>query len=835
MKRLLFLMLLTLFAVSNLSAQGSLDLEAKPRLGNIDIPVKTKQDIAAEKTKAKEEVEKEIGEELQEEAKANLEQEKKKDEIDSYGPWIVCNIEVDGLVNIRKKTVEKNVKAKKGHLYHKEYIYEDMQSLIALDNFSDVKVDITKFPGTRKNKRDKTDKTEYACHQITFIVKEKPIVEKIIFEGRKKLGKGSLKKEMSVKVKDPYNEMKLKSDMLSIERKYEEKGYISTEATYKTKFDDKENIATITIMIDESPRSRIKTLQINGLEELKPKQKKITKLMKNRRKKVFKPQELDAEYMRVDAYGRDNGYYDYHVVDRTVDFSDDKSEVYITYDIHEGNKSYFGQTFFNGNIVFEDSELDEFIEYKKNKQFNQKKLDRSIRYMQEKYANLGYLKAVIEPKYNFNEDTEKLDIDFDIVENYIVYIDNVDVTGYEKTEKNVFAREITLKPGDRFSYEKIKKSQTKIMNLGFINDVQIDVTPTEEEDKVDLGFNVVEGTAGMFSAGIAMGTIEGLYGQASISHMNFLGKAQRLSFNSSFGKNILDYSVGWVTPWIYDHPTSLGLDVFNTKRNRPYATTLGAFTEKRKGGRITLGPRFEDDKYLTAFSYGYQDVDITDIDPEYADQVLEGSNIYSTIGADFAIDTRDVAWDPTSGAKNGISAELNSPFLGGDVDLYEINLNSGYHHTIFNAGDYPIVFALANRLGGIQNYGRTKEVPAVNRYYLGGADTIRGYDVTGEVGPETGGELFYIMNAEIRLPLVREGRRNMVQGALFYDLGNSWKSRHDIKYKIGKETDEFKSGFGVGIRFTTPMFPIRIDYGYGLNHKAGQDKAHFYFTVGNFL
>ncbi|MBT7283423.1 MAG: BamA/TamA family outer membrane protein, partial [Elusimicrobiaceae bacterium] len=76
---------------------------------------------------------------------------------------------------------------------------------------------------------------------------------------------------------------------------------------------------------------------------------------------------------------------------------------------------------------------------------------------------------------------------------------------------------------------------------------------------------------------------------------------------------------------------------------------------------------------------------------------------------------------------------------------------------------------------------------------------------------------------------------NMVQGAFFYDLGNSWKNRDEIKYKIGKETDEFKSGFGVGIRFTTPMFPIRIDYGYGLNHKAGQDKAHFYFTVGNFL
>ncbi len=833
MKRLLFLMLLISFTIINLSAQGSLDLETKPHSDKINIPIKTRQDINVEKEKAIEEVVKEKGTEIEKEADTNL--KKEKDEIDQNGPWMVCDIKADGLVNIRQATIEKNVKAKKGHLYQKEYIYEDMQSLIALDNFSDVKVDIKSFDGSRKDKQDKKDKTLYACHQITFIVKEKPIVEKITFEGRKKLSKGTIFKEMSLKKKDPYNETKLKADMFAIERKYEEKGYISSKATFKTEFDEKENIANITIMIEESPRSRVKTLEITGLEELKDKKKKIVKLMKNRKKKVFKPQELDAELMRVDNFGRDNGYYDYHVVDRTVDFNEDKSEVYITYDINEGNKSVFGDIAFNGNIVFEDEELDTFVEFKENKLFNQKKLDRTVRYLQEEYANLGYLKAIIEPKYSFNEENKKLDIDFDIIENYIVYIENTDVTGYEKTEKYVFTRELAIKPGDRFSYEKIKKSQTKIMNLGFINDVQIDVTPTEEEDKVDLGFNVVEGTAGMFSAGIAMGTIEGLYGQASVSHMNFLGKAQRLSFNSSFGKNILDYSVSWSTPWLYDHPTSFGLDAFNTKRNHPFSSTLGAFTEKRKGGRINLGPRFEDDKYITGFSYGYEDVNISDIDPEYTGDIQEGTNIYSTFGANFAIDTRDNAWDPTSGAKNGLYGELSSPFLGGQVDLYKLNLKSGYHHTIFNAGDYPIVFALANRLGTVQNYGRTKGVPAVDRFYLGGADTIRGYDVTGEVGPETGGELFYILNAEIRLPLVREGRRNMVQGAIFYDLGNSWKSRHDIKYKIGRETDEFKSGLGVGIRFTTPMFPIRIDWGYGLNHKDGQDKAHFYFTVGNFL
>ena len=100
---------------------------------------------------------------------------------------------------------------------------------------------------------------------------------------------------------------------------------------------------------------------------------------------------------------------------------------------------------------------------------------------------------------------------------------------------------------------------------------------------------------------------------------------------------------------------------------------------------------------------------------------------------------------------------------------------------------------------------------------------------------EFGGDMYYVMNAELRFPLAREGRRNMAQLAFFFDLGNSWNKFDDLEFSLGSDENQFKAGVGVGLRFTTPSLPIRIDWGYGLNHKANEDRSHFYFNISNMM
>ncbi|MDR0953228.1 MAG: outer membrane protein assembly factor BamA [Elusimicrobiota bacterium] len=757
------------------------------------------------------------------------------DDINPNGPWMICQIAVDGLNNISKKTVLKNISAKEGHLYYRSSNSEDFNALSALGNFDNVSIDISRMQGQKRDKEDKADKNLYDCHKMTISVEERPTFDKIIYKGRKALSKNTIQNAMSLKLKDPYSSSKLASDMEKITAAYAEKGYINTQASFETEINTQKNIAIATITIVEGVKTRVKDVLVEGLNKVPL--KKFIKKLSNRPGKVYKSQNMPADMYKVTTYVRNLGFYDFKIDDYFPTFSDDKTSVSLTYKVSEGHKAKFGATDFSGNTVYTNKELQEIVFYKDGQKFNQQKFDTTVRDLQEKYANKGYLRAEINPVRTLDEETGKLNIDFDITENNIVYIDHVDITGNETTKTYVFARELVIKEGDIFSYDKVRRSQAKIMNLGFVNDAQIDISPTNDISKVDVSYNVVEGRPGMFTAGIAMSSLDGLYGDVSINHLNLFGRAQKLTLRALFGSKILDYNLGWSTPWIGDRPISFGVDAFNTRRYRSYRTTSDAYTEKSTGGRISLGPRFNDDIYNLNFSYTFENIHIYDIDEIYQntdDDLVEGRTNVSTLGVSFAIDTRDNYWDTTSGSRNSLGVDLSGGPLFGDLDIYQVNLKSSYSKTLINIGkDYPIVLMIANRAGMVKPYGRTSSVPAYERIFLGGADTVRGYDTTGQIGPETGGEVFYVGNVELKFPLAREGRRTIAQLAAFFDIGNSWKDFGDIKFKTGEAVDEFKMGVGMGLRIVTPTLPIRLDWGYGLNHKTGEKKSHIYFSIAN--
>lgn len=760
-----------------------------------------------------------------------------EEEVDPNGPWMVCEVAVEGLRNISKRTVTKAGSAKKGALYERYSVSEDINDISALGNFDKVEVDISRIKGTKK---DKQFFQPYPCHRLTYIVTEKPIFDRLTYQGRKHLGKGAITQAMTLKLKDPFNQAKLDADLARIQAKYAEKGYVNAQIKYELTRVEKENTVEVKLIIDEGPRTRVEAVNITGLHEIPL--KKLLAKASNKPGKVYKPQNLQRDYVKMMLYGRNQGYAQFMMTEPKLDYNADKSLVSVSYDVTEGPKVDFGTTAFEGSTVFSDAELKEKVYYRTGKLYNQKDFEDTVSAIQEAYADKGYLQARVQPRYDVQNGL--LNISFDISEGGIFYIDNVDVSGYGKTKKYVFTRELSIHPGDLYDAAKIRRSQTKIMNLGFINDVQVDLQPTADPQKVDLGFNVVEGRPGMFQAGLAMSSMDGLYGEVSVNHLNFLNRAQRLSLRTMFGKEILDYTVSWYTPWIYEKPTSLGVDAFNTRRYRSFVTENQAYTEKRIGGRVKVGPRFNDDIYQLSFGYSFENVDIYDIDPKYmytpgkkpGEYIEKGKTNISTFSADAAIDTRDNMWDPTRGWRNSLGVALAGGPIGGDLDLWYFNARSIFNHTVLNVGgNYPIVFVLSNKFGSVQPYGRTQYVPPYEKFFLGGADTVRGYERAGEIGPVYGGDMYYVMNAELRFPIAREGRRNMAQFAFFFDMGNSWDHFDDIDFSLGPNENQFKAGVGVGLRFTTPALPIRIDWGYGLNHAKGQDKSHFYFNMSNMM
>jgi len=757
-------------------------------------------------------------------------EKKDNSEIISEGPWEISEIIVKGNINLKTKTIIKTVRAKKNKLYYEEDKKVDIENLMALGGIDRVSISLEYDKEKEISPKNKDILKDIYPVKITYSILEKPMIKEIKFSGNKELSKGAIKGEMTVGEKDFFDELKIKEDIIKIIDKYHEKGYIDANADYEVETDTKTNKAILNIKISEGKKAKIENIEINVRAF---KTKKILKLMKNRAKKIYKPKEFDNDLKEIEKYYKTNGYNDFKIIDSTITFNEDRSKVYIKINISEGSKYIFGDTTFEGNNEYSSKDLIELIEYSKGKTYNEEKLNDSIKNIQEKYADKGYLKAVIEPIKNAGKKAQALDINFKITENTQIYVDHIDIEGNKATKTHVFRREIVQKEGEVFSLSKIRRSQEKIFNLGFIDDVNPVINPTQDPDKVDIVFDITEGKPGMLTAGAGLSSRDGLVGTLSVSHMNLFGLAQRLALTWNFGKRVQDYSISWTTPWIKDHPTSLGVDLYNTRRFKPYSTSYSAYTERRNGGRITLGPRFENDKYHLTLSYSYEKVKITDVENIYKGILQEGTSVNSSISVEFARDTRDYIWDPTKGSRSSIGIELTGGPLGGDVNFYKPTISHSYNKKLFSIDDYPFVFSIASRFGYVKSFGETKSVPVYERFFLGGADTIRGYNSNGQIGPENGGKVYGVANMEFKFPLAREKKRTIVQWAFFIDAGNSWNHFDDINFKIGSRTRQIKTGAGFGIRFTTPAFPIRLDWGYGFNHKSGEQLSDIYFTIGN--
>ncbi len=431
-----------------------------------------------------------------------------------------------------------------------------------------------------------------------------------------------------------------------------------------------------------------------------------------------------------------------------------------------------------------------------------------------------------------------VNVDFNIQENNIVYVGDIYVDGLTNTKDLTIRREILLKPGDVFSSGKVRRSMEKIYNLGFIDGAEPNILPTNTPDIMDLGFMITEGKPGMITAGAGYSSVDKFVGSIQLQHMNLFGRAQRLNLLWEFGARRQNYQIDWTEPWFLGKKMSLGLSLYDIDRLRDYHYTSDAYRENRIGGSVTVSPRISD-KVSLLFGYSYEYVRLYDIDSDELKQtILNDPDLSkdrtSSIRTQIVYDTRDYVFDPSKGARYLYGITLAGGPFGGNVNYVRNTVKASWFFPTF----WKFVFSVNLNAGWIKSYGESSDVPLYERYYVGGADTIRGYKYRTEVGPYNGGKFMTVANIEYKFPIVQEKRKTILQGAFFYDIGGTWTDVNKANFSFGddnEDKDEYylKSGVGFGIRFATPVFPLRLDWGYGLNHKRGEDLQQFYFTIGN--
>ncbi len=734
-------------------------------------------------------------------------------------------VDVKGNKTVSSLTILAKVKTQVGQPVSSVVLNEDLKRLYGLGFFTDVRIE--------------QDDLEDGV-KVTFLVVEKPVLSEIRIEGNTKIGKDPIKKEMQSVIGDFVDQKRVRDDVDAVKRLYEKKGFSEAVIDSQLDVNPDTNQAVLRVLVNEGAKLRIRDIKVFGNENLKAGQ--ILKVMKTKKMSWFgwfrsgylKEEDVEEDVERVKALYDEHGFSDAEVTTETETITGGKQagDIVLKVMVQEGKKYEVGAVTFRGHSIVKDDELQKTILMKTLKPFSRKGLRLDVSAIQDLYFEKGYLSAQIRSESVYNDATGKVDVNYAITENELTYVDKVRVQGNTKTKDIVIRRELRAYPGESFSGAKLKRSKERLYNLGFFEDVRFDTEPGSLPNTRDLLVSVKEAKTGEFSFGGGYSSIDSVIGFAQVRQKNFdwqnwktfTGAGQDLGLRVEMGSVRQNYELSFTEPWAFGHPYSLGFDLYRREFDR--SGNAGYFFDQKKtGGDIRLGKEFtEFDKGL--LMYKLEEVEISDV-PADASSILrseEGTNVTSSIALTLTHDERDNVYNPTKGYLVSGTGELAGGALGGDRDFWKLD---GVASTYFKHFDSNVLEVKA-RAGVADSYDDSIRVPIYERYYVGGANTVRGYRER-RIGPRDpgnrdpiGGESFWVANLEETFPIVP----NLIKGAVFFDTGNAYDTIEDFG------TGGVFSGVGIGVRIKTPIGPVKLDAGYPLDDIEEEDKElRFYFNI----
>jgi outer membrane protein insertion porin family len=729
---------------------------------------------------------------------------------------VISNVSIDGLQNVKPRSVLSVTNLKKGKCYSSVAVKEDIRSILGTGYFDNVKVHFDNVNGN-----------------LTFVVVEKPYVKRIVFNGNLEFSDGKLKRESVLKEKSYYDFSKLEETKKKISDLYGDKGYADCEIEVYPTIDANTNKMTITFLVAENNRTVIEEVKVRGVVFFK--EKEILKLMKTSPGKIFKEDTQQTDLKSIEMFYKNNGFMDYRFISSTVTYNDTRTKMFLTLNICEGSRYKIGSITYDGNSAVDDKEIEKIIKFKKDQIFNQDKITEIMNVIYESYYNRGYLDVKVVPNFNKDVDVGIVNVNLSIKEKTVLYVGNIYIDGLISTNDKVIRRELLVNPGGVLTDKKLLKSIEKIYDLGFVSNVEYQVLATDKSDVVDLTILITERDSGMVTGGLGYSLESQFSASAQIRHMNIFGLGQKISLCWEASKKKKNYEISWTEPWVFDKNTSLTLNAFYIKKNKNYINAdddndNNAYKEDRIGFEVKAGPRINN--YMNLFfGYSYEYVKLSDIGSSIKAEIEKSFDLSrdktSSVFAQFVYDLRDFVFNPSRGSIHIANLNLASSFFGGNVDFVKGTLKSTWFFPAF----WKFVLSVNLQGGVIMSRSGQTCIPIYNRFYLGGSETIRGYAFRTEIGPREGGVVMGFMNIEYKFPILFYKAREFIQGIIFYDIGGSWKNYDDINLILGSERGNTRSGIGFEIKVMTPVFPLKFGWGYGLNHKKEEKPARFYFSL----
>ena len=719
----------------------------------------------------------------------------------------VSKVEVTGNERVDTAVITNNIKTKAGDGYSLDKIREDMKNIYKTGFFSDVQIDI------RDAEKGKA---------VTFVVIERPPVKSILVSGNKKIKTDDLVDKVKVKTGAVLNIEKVKESMDEIRKLYSGKGYYAARVTYEIDYGEKYD-ATVTFVIDEPQLSYVKKIAFTGNKHFKD--STLKGYMQTKEKGIFSwftgsgildEDVLGQDRRNLEAFYHDKGYTKVQVGVPDIKISKDGKSITITTAIEEGVVHKVGTIEFAGDVIVPREELLKKIKTKPGELFRTTVFYEDVLTITDIYQDMGYAFAEVSPTTMIDDDNHIVNATFNITKNQEVYFNRINIVGNTRTRDKVIRRELKFAEGDRFSITGIKDSKKKLKNTTFFKDTDFKVLKTDDPKKVNIDLNVEEKPTGTFSVGAGYSTAEQVIVSGSISEDNFLGTGRKVSLEAALSSYTNEFRLSYLEPYIFDKNISAGFSLFNFKRY------MDTYDYKRTGGNIALiKPLTDDVKGMV--KYRLENVDVTDIDASASTYIKEqeGTTLTSSMLFSLTKNTIDDVMNPTKGVNTGITLETAGGPFGGDNYFVSI---VGFYGRYIPIKFMDSSFFIKGTMGSIGGYSG-HEVPITEKFYVGGLNSIRGFRY-GEAGPmdendePIGAKNEMYFNFEWIFPLYKPAG---VKGVLFFDTGAGFDSWSSLR---------MRTAAGAGIRWFSPLGPIRLEFGFNLNPKENERKSLFDFAIG---
>ncbi|MGM0645812.1 MAG: outer membrane protein assembly factor BamA [Thermodesulfobacteriota bacterium] len=727
----------------------------------------------------------------------------------------ISAITVEGNEILDDDVVLMRLRLQKGDTYTSKAINDEVKRLYQLGYFDDVQVAVN---DTREGK------------EIVFQVEEKPLIQAIGVKGVDELDRDDITEVMSTKTGAVLNPKVIAEDLKKIRELYRKEGYYQAEVEYELEQTDPKK-ARLNILVDEGKKLYIEKIRVKGTEKLDAGALKDELALSERGmfswitgRGVLKEELLDRDAAALEAYYNNRGFMDAKVGQPEVEYTD--SGIEVTFYVEEGDRYTVTDVDFTGDLLTGKKELAEQVELDEaaedNEPFDRSLLRDDIQRLTEFYTDYGYAYAEADVELDRDQEENTVQVTYSLRKNQKVYVRRVEIAGNSKTRDNVIRREMRLADGELFSGKDLRRSNQRLQKLDYFEKIDIQTEPTAEGDRMDLVVQVKEKSTGMLSAGAGYSSVDKAFLSGQVQERNLFGKGYTLGLRGTFSGTRNRYDFDFWNPHLYDSPLGVGTNLYYLTRE------YNDYDKDSVGGKLKFGYPLGEYTRLQ-WNYRLEQYTLKDIDRDDADEDIldrEGDNWASSVYAAVKRDTTNRRLNPSKGTINTLSVEYAGGVVGGDDDFIKYIYDTSYYRPL----PFDHIFHWHGHFGYVMDNG-DDEVPDFERFYLGGMEDVRGYpgrEISPEddSGDEIGGHTAFFTNFEYLFPLSEELG---LMGLVFFDAGDTWAKDE------GFEGELYKS-VGAGLRWYSPMGPLRLEYGYGLDKIDGETSGgHLEFSVGQFF